>query len=220
MERRQAIRRACAPAAAFLMFWALSVPLTAQPPDTSIPKAPPRAEGEGPFARLILRGVTLIDGTGSPPLGPVDIVIEKNRIVQIVKSVGSPGVDPDPEERPEGRTGRETARSTLDGLYVLPGLVDMHGHIGGKEQGTPAEYVFKLWMAHGVTTVRDPGSGNGVDWTVDARRRAPGTRSRRRASRPTSPSARGARPRSPRPRRPQWVARWPPRGADGVKFFG
>ena len=45
----------------------------------------------------------------------------------------------------------------------------MHGHIGGKEQGTPAEYVFKLWMGHGITTVRDPGSGNGLDWTLDQR---------------------------------------------------
>ena len=91
MERRQArIRRACALAAAFLTSWALAGPLTAQAPDTSIPKAPPRAEGEGPFTRLILRGVTLVDGTGSPPLGPVDIVIEKNRIAEIVP-VGSPG---------------------------------------------------------------------------------------------------------------------------------
>ena len=55
----------------------------------------------------------------------------------------------------------------LAGLYVLPGFVDMHGHIGGKEQGTPAEYVFKLWMGHGITTVRDPGCGNGLDWTLE-----------------------------------------------------
>ena len=45
----------------------------------------------------------------------------------------------------------------------------MHGHIGGAEQGTPAEYVFKLWMGHGITTVRDPGSGNGLAWMVEAK---------------------------------------------------
>jgi hypothetical protein len=38
--------------------------------------APARAEGEGPFTRLIVRGATLIDGYGGPPRGPVDIVIE------------------------------------------------------------------------------------------------------------------------------------------------
>ena len=43
-----------------------------------------------------------------------------------------------------------------EGMYALPGFIDMHGHIGGKAQGTPAEYVFKLWMAHGITTIRDP----------------------------------------------------------------
>ena len=32
-------------------------------------------EGDGPHERLILRGATIIDGTGAPPMGPVDIVI-------------------------------------------------------------------------------------------------------------------------------------------------
>src|SRR3712207_7635307 len=31
-------------------------------------------------ARLVIRGATLVDGTGAPPLGPVDIVVEGNRI--------------------------------------------------------------------------------------------------------------------------------------------
>lgn len=53
--------------------------------------APPREEGEGPFNRLIIRGAILIDGTGAPPRGPMDIVIEGNRIVEIV-DVGTPGV--------------------------------------------------------------------------------------------------------------------------------
>ena len=53
--------------------------------------APERSEGEGPFKKLILRGVTLINGEGAPPRGPVDIVIENNRITKI-QSVGNPGV--------------------------------------------------------------------------------------------------------------------------------
>src|SRR6185436_6360015 len=71
------------------------------------------------------------------------------------------------------------------GMYVLPGLVDMHGHIGGKEQGTPAEYVFKLWMGHGITTIRDPGSGNGLDWVLDEKARA----AKSRSSPPTRPGS-------------------------------
>ncbi|NIM51666.1 MAG: amidohydrolase [Gemmatimonadales bacterium] len=135
----------------------------------TVQPAPDRApgEGEGPFERLIIRGATVIDGTGAPGRGPVDIVIEGNRITA-VRSVGTPGVPIDEERRPKDATRELDAH----GMYVLPGLVDLHAHTGGVGQGTPAEYVYKLWMAHGVTTIRDPGSGNGVDWTLRARERS------------------------------------------------
>ncbi len=147
-------------ASSFLLVGAL--PQEEDEPRT-IPEAPPRAEGEGPFAGLILRGGILIDGTGAPPVGPVDIVIEQNRVTRI-KSVGNPGLPIDPEKRPKAKEG--WLEVDIDGHYVLPGFVDMHGHIGGRRQGTPAEYVFKLWMGHGITTIRDPGSGNGLDWVL------------------------------------------------------
>jgi imidazolonepropionase-like amidohydrolase len=134
-----------------------------------IPKAPPRAEGEGPWPHLILRGVTLVDGTGAPPVGPVDIVIERNRIARI-KFVGFPGIPIEADKRPKAEAGDKEL--DLSGMFVLPGLIDMHGHVGGKEQGTPAEYVYKLWMGHGVTTVRDPGSGTGLDWMVEAKEKS------------------------------------------------
>ncbi|MDH5805034.1 MAG: amidohydrolase, partial [Gemmatimonadota bacterium] len=125
--------------------------------------SPDRAPGvgEGPFERLILRGAIVIDGTGAPPQGPMDIVIEGNRIVE-VRSVGAPGVPIREDRRPDGAT-REL---DVSGMYVMPGFVDLHAHQGGIPQGTPAEYVHKLWLGHGVTTIRDPGSGNGVDWTL------------------------------------------------------
>jgi imidazolonepropionase-like amidohydrolase len=132
-------------------------------------KAPARAEGEGPFDRLILRGAIVIDGTGAPPIGPMDIVIEKDRITHI-RSVGYPELAIDETRRPRANPGDKVL--DLTGMYVLPGLVDMHGHIGGDRQGTPAEYVLKLWMAHGITTIRDPGSGNGVDWTLEHKARS------------------------------------------------
>jgi imidazolonepropionase-like amidohydrolase len=141
----------------------------AQAPEKRQVYAPDRRpdEGEGPFKRLIIRGVTVVDGSGAPPIGPVDVVIEGNRIKE-VRSVGYPKVPIDPKRRPADAT------KEIDGskMYLLPGFVDMHGHPGGVEQGTTAEYVFKLWLAHGVTTVRDPGSGNGLDWTVHERDRS------------------------------------------------
>src|SRR5258706_9832897 len=91
--------------------------------DKSILPAPPRAEGDGPFKRLILRGAILVDGTGAPPVGPVDIVIEKNRIAD-VQVVGSPGVEIDAKKRPKAETGDKEI--DLHGMYVVPGLIDMH----------------------------------------------------------------------------------------------
>ena len=135
---------------AILLMLAVAMPAAAQltDPDESIPEAPPRSRGEGPFERLILRGVTLIDGTGAPPVGPIDIVVEQNRITEI-RSVGFPGVRVQEEGRPQAQSGDKVLE--LDGHYVMPGFVDLHGHIGGTEQGTPAEYVLKLWMGHGIS---------------------------------------------------------------------
>jgi len=135
----------------------------------SIAPGPDRrgGEGEGPFERLVIRGATMIDGTGAPPIGPVDIVVENNRIKEI-RSVGFPKV----AIRDSYRPAKGTKEIDASGMYVMPGLVDCHAHIGGVAQGTPAEYVYKLWMAHGVTTIRDPGSGNGVDWTLNERERS------------------------------------------------
>jgi imidazolonepropionase-like amidohydrolase len=134
--------------------------------------APDRAEGEGPFARLILRGATVIDGTGAPPFGPVDIVIENDRIVE-VRTVGFPKLAIDPARRPKGGDKEIDA----SGCWVLPGFVDSHAHISFPRRNSfgpppPAEYVYKLWLAHGVTSVREVGSINGLQWTVSESERS------------------------------------------------
>jgi len=186
--------------------------------ESVIPKAPPRDEGSGPYSRLILRGVTLIDGTGAPPRGPMDIVIEGNRIVRI-ESVGSPGVPIDPEERPVAEPGDEVLE--LAGRYVLPGFVDLHGHFGGEAQGVPAEYVLKLWMGHGITSSVDPGCGNGLDfnlWHKERSQRNEITAPRLLAY-PTFGQGAEALISEPEQAR-AWVAEVAARGADGVKFFG
>jgi imidazolonepropionase-like amidohydrolase len=114
--------------------------------------APARSEGEGPFQKLIIRGATVIDGTGAPPRGPMDIVIEGNRITQVT-SVGYPLVPIDSAGRPKGPAREINA----DGMYVLPGLVDLHVHQGTRQKAPISEYYNKLWMAHGITTVRGVG---------------------------------------------------------------
>ena len=142
-----------------ILFLGLALVASVSWSSAQIMPSPARAEGEGPYEKLIIRGVTLIDGTGAPPLGPVDIVVEKNRITQI-QAVGYPGVPINENRRP--KADEKTKVMDLTGHYLMPGLIDMHGHIGGSGQGTPAEYVFKLWMAHGITTVRDPSDRKSV----------------------------------------------------------
>ena len=123
---------------------------------------------KGPYNQLIIRGATLINGNGAPPISPVDITVENDRITGI-SVIGYPGVPIDENERPKLRVGGKEINAT--GMYVLPGFIDMHGHIGGVSQGADWEYVFKLWLAHGVTTVREP-SGRGVEYAVDLKKRS------------------------------------------------
>jgi imidazolonepropionase-like amidohydrolase len=142
--------------------------------------APDRVRGEGPFPQLIVRGATLIDGTGAPPIGPVDVVVEGNRIVE-VRRVGVPGIPVRDARRPLLAEGGHEIDA--EGMFLLPGFIDVHAHVGftlaggeslppGLDQGPPAEYVYKLWLAHGVTTIREPGSGNGLAWTLRERSRS------------------------------------------------
>ena len=88
---------------------------------------------------MIIRGATLINGTGAPPIGPMDIVIENNRI-KAIEAVGYPGVPIEADDRPVASEGAREIDA--HGMYVVPGLIDMHGHIGGSSQGAHAEDVF------------------------------------------------------------------------------
>ncbi|MEY4551757.1 MAG: hypothetical protein RL099_85 [Bacteroidota bacterium] len=183
-----------------------------------ITKAPLVKEGDGPYTQLIIRGVTLINGTGAPPFGPVDIVIEKNRIVKI-QNVGSPSLPINAARRPVLEEGGKEIN--CDGMYAMPGLIDMHGHIGGKDQGTPAEYVFKLWMAHGITTIRDPSAGNGLSWVLDHKTKS--LENTITAPRIFAYTAFGQGSKTPITNAEEartWVRENAKNGADGIKFFG
>ena len=185
---------------------------------SQIQKAPLAKDGEGPYTQFILRGGILINGTGTPAYGPVDIVIENNRIVSIA-TVGFPGAKIDSARRPKLKEGGKELN--VEGKYVLPGLIDMHGHIGGQEQGTPAEYVFKLWMAHGITTIRDPACGNGLDWVLEEKKLS--SENKITAPRIFAYTVFGQGSKKPITTAQEaiaWVQDNAKKGADGIKFFG
>ena len=191
----------------------LAVNINAQSLDTG----EPRTDGDGPYKRLILRGGIMIDGAGAPPIGPVDIVIENNRIAEI-RVVGNPGLPIDPNRRPAAGD-REIDAS---GMYILPGFIDNHGHQHtiDSEQGVPVEYVRKLWLAHGITTIRDVGS-KGVDWVLEAKKRSATNEilAPRIVAYPIFGQGASQPIETPEQAR-AWVRWVKEKGADGIKFFG
>jgi len=194
-------------------FFCYAVLLPAQ-----VKKAPEVKEGDGPYPQLIIRGITLINGNGAPPRGPIDIVVENNQITKIAV-VGYPGVEIDPENRPSLKEGGKEL--DCSGMYLLPGFVDMHGHIGGKSQGADAEYVFKLWMGHGITTIRDPSCGNGLEWVLEHKKKSDaGTITAPRIQAYTVFGQGADKSISTAEAARAWVRENANKGSDGIKFFG
>lgn len=117
---------------ALIALLVLALPLSAQ--DT------PDFHGTRP-ATLEIRNAHVVRGDGAPAFGPTSVFVRDGRIVA--------GTIDDPAVVLDGT-----------GCYVLPGLVSTHAHIQESSGGLaiPPEYQLDLWLASGITTVRDLGS--------------------------------------------------------------
>lgn len=178
--------------------------------------APPRGdESQGPFDKLFIRNAYLIDGAGAPARGPVTIEIEKDRIVGI-HGAGTADM--------KGEEAIANGDKVIDaaGKYVIPGMIDAHTHLGTPNHAyagylTNPEYVMKLYLAHGVTTVRDVGAVMGLDWTVQHKELS--EKGVIAAPRIVVFSMFPEQHDSPNAAR-KWVRAVRKKGADGVKFLG
>lgn len=134
----------------FLLILSLAAPAAAQSPD--LPAAPRHGHRSD---ALIIRNATVVDGSGTPARGGMTIVIEENRITSMYAEEAArvPGFTAPPVQG-------DVREIDAEGQYVLPGLINMHAHTYGPWGLAvfPNEYIYKLWLACGVTTVRDVGS--------------------------------------------------------------
>ena len=139
-----AIRKVICTIAAMILIVAVSLSMIAQTSQSVV--------SDKRVGRLVIRGAMVVDGSGKPAAGPYDIVIENDLIAQIV-AIDPVAVKAGNAKRPA--TGDVEIDAT--GKYVLPGLINIHAHTQDERGGVPqpVEYCMKMWLACGITTVRD-----------------------------------------------------------------
>lgn len=103
----------------------------------------------------IITGATIIDCAGGRPLVNGVVVIEGKTIKTVAR-------------QSEVRLPRDAHVIDAAGKFVMPGLIDMHVHF--------REWQGELFLAHGVTSVKD--LGNPVEWISDLNQRQAGGRLR------------------------------------------
>jgi imidazolonepropionase-like amidohydrolase len=105
-------------------------------------------------ADLLIANANLVDVAAGRILVASDVLIRGERIVAVRAS--------------RGECSRETACVDARGRYLMPGLWDMHVHFGGgPELVDENRDLLPLYVAHGVTSVRDAAgdlSTHVLDW--------------------------------------------------------
>jgi imidazolonepropionase-like amidohydrolase len=100
---------------------------------------------------LVIQNVTVIDATGAAPRPGMSVGIEKGQIVEIKKSIHAP-------------KGADIIDGT--GKFLIPGLWDMHVHIGAPE------IFFPLLVSNGITGIREMFTGISMQAIREWRMRA------------------------------------------------
>jgi imidazolonepropionase-like amidohydrolase len=172
------------------------------------------AEKAGPYNTLLITNVTVIDGSGAPAYGPANITIRNNVIDRIERA--------DAISAGRGAAPQLRADRVIDGrgMYVMPGIVDGHTHVSSNT-AVPTDYIYKLLLAHGVTTARVFNIGNADPKAMVAEKERSAANQITapriyvypfwRGNDPRFESAEGAR---------QIVNEWHAAGVDGVKIVG
>jgi imidazolonepropionase-like amidohydrolase len=119
---------------------------------------PPRNRSGDPV--LVLQGGTLIDGTGAAPVEGAVVVLQGDRVLEA-----------GPASRVRPPTGARVV--SVAGLYVVPGLIDLHLHFTQQRDDDFSRYrdsdaasairgvlLLEQLLDGGITAVRDVGTRN------------------------------------------------------------
>jgi imidazolonepropionase-like amidohydrolase len=99
---------------------------------------------------ITLEGATVIDGTGDLPKPNTTIIINGSRIASLSSNIAN-------------NHDLSLAKNVINltGKYIIPGLFDMHAHVANVRKNSynqnESEYMLRMLLAHGVTTIRNPG---------------------------------------------------------------
>jgi len=105
-------------------------------------------------------GATVWNGTGDPPIGNATILVQEGRVTDVLA---------------DGAPPRGAEVVPLDGKFVIPGLINAHGHVSGlwADEGISDEVDrvrgdLELFATYGVTAVNSLGDSEVVLTARDA----------------------------------------------------
>ena len=108
-----------------------------------------KLDGRGLVA---LRGATVIDGNGGEPKPHAIVIVNGNKIVDVVTN---------DSKYYDYYSPQVVKVLNLTGKYIIPGLFDMHAHVAGVLKNsynqTESENRLNMLLANGITTIRNPG---------------------------------------------------------------
>ncbi|MEM1204916.1 MAG: amidohydrolase family protein [Acidobacteriota bacterium] len=107
-----------------------------------------------PVDSLLITGVSIVDPSAETASPASDVLVAGGVIVEIA---------------PAGSISPERAARQIpaEGLYALPGLIDVHAHLGdggiGRQTDEDRRGALRQFVDYGVTTIFVPGGGGGND---------------------------------------------------------
>ena len=138
-------------AISFLFISPTMIPNAASTIQTPLTAMPNQRLAQNNAGIIILENATVIDGTGDLPKPNTTIVINGSRIADLSNNAT---VNPD-------LPFAAKIVINLTGKYIIPGLFDMHAHVGNVLKNSynqsESEDMLSMLLAYGITTIRNTG---------------------------------------------------------------